>query len=182
MKLILNFSLLFFSLNVLANEPTNLKKLAWMSGNWQGEDKGHQIELNLSGVEGGIIIGGFKKLTPSNDLRFARFMNFRETPDGNVILRLFPFFQPRNDYYTAIELTDNKAVFHRIYPSDSGCNISKPEDALNDSGDLLQCDRHPIRITYEQLPDGSFQESYTGYQYYEGKHHNVSFVRKYKKL
>jgi hypothetical protein len=160
---------------------SGLDKLNWMSGSWVGQDNGSNTELILSGTEGGIILGSFKKLSSNGELRFARFMNFQSTDGGEVVLRLYPFFRPRDDYYVSIEIGDNRTVFHRVYPKDSGCNITSVEEVLSDTGDKLKCDRHPVRVIYQRLPNGEFQETYLGYKYYDGVHHDVSFTRAYQK-
>jgi hypothetical protein len=173
------FSLALFPLSA-QEKGSDFEKMNWISGSWVGEDKGHKLELNLSGTEGEVLLGNFKKLTPINELRFARFMNMRPLKQGGVVLQLYPFFQQRDDYYVSIELTESMVRFHRYYPNEV-CNFEKVEDVLNDTGDQLKCDRFPVQIVYEKLSESEFQETYIGYQYHNGEHHDVSFSRTYKR-
>lgn len=175
--IILLFLISFTSIS--AAESGSFSKMAWMSGDWVGEDKGHTLELSLSSNSGETILGHFKKLTPKNELRFTRFMTF-EPNSEEVVLRLFPFFNPRDDFYISFSTTETQINFHRVY-SNKICNLDSPDEVLNDSGDQLKCDRFPVRIVYEKLSDTEFRETYIGYQYHNGEHYDVSFSRDYKR-
>ena len=68
---------------------SKLEEVAWLSGNWSGEENDTLIQENWSEPAGNAMMGSFRMIK-GNEVVFYEFMLIEQTPEG-VVLRIKHF-------------------------------------------------------------------------------------------
>jgi hypothetical protein len=82
---ILAFSILALAAGGQPPETPAVEKLAWMAGNWRGEQGGTSIEEWWTSPRGGLMLGLHRDVFPTGEA-FFEYLRIEETQDGLVYM------------------------------------------------------------------------------------------------